>query len=691
MTKKIVVPDCLKEYALAHRQNFESIMSISDIYQLINGDAQVYNELYTIYPHQRAKELSRLVGVCKTDSVADDEVVTRLIETQQTHNQYHLDLESNSLILLNVCDAVCERYADSQQSTVVNKPTSNVLRSKFHVYNTIKDEVQAAFNHIVELLNNGVKPEMINIIYTKSVYQGWISYFATMHHIDIDFGYRLTIAQHPDFKLFQECETIEQLVDKLEQHQDKDIVPALIGLVNSSSNLNDDQRLTYIFKEAKNTNIVNESIVGAIDAKSFSQCQVVEYSIILGCDKFNFPAQINTNIINDNQASKLGLNTITQLNEQHRLTAQLIAQMPNVYFSQSTTDGERQLPINDFFVNTEEFDMKVEQCLFGPTGVVDIDAIIAGEADITQYNPESIDVSLDDDLDLSLSFSSIKTYFNSPYEFYKKYILYLKKTKMPNFYFGTLVHAILQAAIETYNRETKQFNVKLEDLIDDCISTNDVVYPNLAHKWLTYNWQRLNDWICEVYQDNDISIQTEQKYELKSPDSFNVESRIDLIISDNNTFNIIDYKVKKYNSIGFDSKNEWLDKLKNIDDTDVLKHISNSNEVNRLQNFLSLYILKKNQVYCDQGLGVSTLIFIDPHSFEFNDLFDLSKLCLSERKKKYKPYRCCGFYQIKDDNNVGKALRSGDSETIIKFVEKLLQQLTLAIKSGHFAIAALIK
>ena len=381
-------------------------------------------------------------------------------------------------------------------------------------FNNSYDEELYVCNKIYELINSGVKGSKIHIANMNASYEFIFKRLAKSYNIPIKFNKDTNILSTKianDFiSLCNELDNFNEIFDKI--NDGSNIYNQIFNLINDYD-LNDSSPLEYlpfIKRKMKNMTYQNNVYEDMINVSNGNKYFDDEYVFYIGFNLGVSPAIYkDIEYLNDYELSIINLDTSIDKN----LIAKndlinLLLKTKNIYVSYSLSDSSgKLLPSN--LIN--ELGIKVEkrEAEYGYSALEDnirmgiayskylkykISDNALEEYDIShlkygsydnKYKPINKEL-LDDlfnDRKLSFSYSSIKTFFACPFQFYANRILGLNEyessiaTRM-----GAYAHAVLE---DSYNSDF-DFNESTNIHMDMAENAKDKFYFSQMKKVLAY-------------------------------------------------------------------------------------------------------------------------------------------------------------------------------------------------------------
>ena len=616
-------------------------------------------------------------------------------------------LEQTEIVILedNLDDFTLNIFKNYNYKIIVKddfKRESNII---YH-FKTIEEEVEYVFNKISELLKDNVDIKNIKIISLGSEYESLLKRFSGLFHISLNNVERNSIYSCIDTKHFRELintKSKQEVYDNIKNHLDKEIYVKFLNIINKYyfvDNLSD--VLDFIDNDLKNTYLQEYSLnaIDIIDLNSYliNEC---DYVFVLGFNNENIPkTHKDIDYFNDDLKIKLGLLTSFDMNKYERL--KVINNINNI--KNITITYKDNTPYNTYYpsILIEELNLIIQEINTKNTTSNLYNKIkLANNLDaLLKYNVKNRNLSLlyntYPDINylsysnafkglnnfklnqLTLSYSSMNTYYQCAFRYYIQNILKLNiyEESFKQF-IGTTFHEILS---HMYN---KDFNLDLE--WNTCLK--DKTFSSKEHFFLKELRTELENIIKVLKYQYSLTGLTDLMFEKKITIDYDETCKFTGIIDkimfkekEGNTYiSIIDYKTGTP-KINLDNLKYGLDMQLPI----YVYLILNSNTFNNPQiiGFYLEQILHEKSSFTDNpdkqnidNLKLRGFSSNDPYLLSmFDDSYENSDMIHGMKVSKN------GFYHY------SKVLSNDDILKISSVVEDKVKEAFNLILKGDFTI-----
>lgn len=641
--------------------------------RLENTD-EILNSLYFLKPHI-SKKIDNLISIknslekenllIKNNFYKDFLKQKEVIIYQQSYTK-ELKLIFSSL---NVYPRVINDY---QQ---VNHP--------FYKFKNTNDEIRYLFEQINLLIDKNIPFKNIKIVTNNDVYLFLLKKYQTFYSFKFNFPSQESLTNSEDYLLFKSIlsstvidETLTQMKDRF---YDEQLFSHLINrLLKVREYIKEDEIETYLSYLASQIKISEKQYENGIDIySSLDQCSEDDYVFLLGFTLNNYPTIFkDDDYLSDEEKNLLGISTSfdKQKIQEINITNNL-CRLKNLYLSFSEFDGKEtyypsliaerigiQVQKYEFsniiyskehflFIMGKIFDDHNNYSIYSPfyfsIDEEDTEYLTYDNKfnNLASYQPES----------LKLSFTSLNTYFECAFKYYLTYILKINTFEDSiNIKIGNILHKLLEFQVKGKPLSLEQAIEENELSADERVLIESLI-PQIK--------KVLSDSVSfqeNTHLNNMVAEENRFAYHINSRSS--LEGKIDLLISDQNHYAIIDYKTSDYHF-----------------------------EPDKIEYGFSLqlplyYLLTKNSIAFENkellGLYIKTLISIKFYKEDFKYLL-LNGLTLSEE----------GFSLVQGDKNFIKPsygkytpYNQNDFLALIETTKKLISKASEDILNGVFTI-----
>lgn len=433
----------------------------------------------------------------------------------------------------------------------------NKIETEFKVYNFISPrlEVMGVFEEISKLLNNQIDINNIKLIYDDR-YNDLVNLYSKYYNLKLNETYSLSGS-----------EVINKFLSKLKEGDidkaldviyDEEIKLKLINLINSNI-----EALNFsfdIFYEVINEEIKSLSnkylYTNSLEEVDFNYENSNSYVFILGFDNLTYPKKfLEKGLLSEEEKDYLGLNNLVDDRNNYIYNFnKLINSVKKVYFTYSLTgDNSLSTLLNDYDIPEENYllsDNLYSKDIHNLSYALDLEKL-------SKYKEKGIYSSryystLDKKYNtynnnyngkfkpenISLSYSSLNTYKLNPYAYYLENILKIRNINTSfNTSVGTIIHSIMEK-VGTNNSFEEIYNSVLEEHNLDY--KERFILDNIKDE-IEYDFNFVKKHEKEMSFDK---ILREEYIDFKIGDNSVFKGFIDKILIKDDTFFIIDYKLR---------------------------------------------------------------------------------------------------------------------------------------------------
>lgn len=492
--KIITLSELKKKYYFDY--NNEAICYVSKKYNVICDVAKIYiDNLYYI------------------DEAIDNEKVQFLLNLKQDlinnnllifNKLFHNFLTNKNIILYDL------KYVDKFYKNIFDKLSENNTieeinnsgnYSKKIVYeaNNIEEEIAFVASNICKLVNDGISINSIKLANVNNDYYFVINKTFKQFNIPINLKSNQSIKGTVIVKKFKELfsndieSTITNLRKYIKTTKDEELLNQIINVVNSYYWCNNYEEFKdYIFYDIDNLKIKKKNYKNAvevIDIEDYPLCD--DYVFVINFNEGIIPCNIkDEDFLNDNIKSKLGISTSSELNSLNEIKIkEKILMLNNVIITYCNSDSKGEKYISNLYDN-ENFELekvKIDYCYSSSFNKI---KLVSEKDNNRKYGEISDDLKLLSNsyknekylsydnsykgIDkiklfeymknhLTLSYSTMNTYYKCSFRYYLDNVLKLNKFEDSfQIIIGNIFHEILSVAFNDNFDFEKEWNSEIE-------------------------------------------------------------------------------------------------------------------------------------------------------------------------------------------------------------------------------------
>lgn len=607
----VVCPSSLKTKILNEIEKYNRLIniklySLEELKRIVYFDYDVDAILYLMNKYNYSYDIAKYYinnMYYVEDKKYDDEKLNYLVKLKKELIDNKL-LSFNNLFLSSYKDTPFiifgYDYIDSFNKKLLSNFKYKIIErvelnrnNKVYKFNNLEDEVLFVINEIVTLINNGVDINNIYLLNLDSNYIPVVTRLFDMFKIpiDIDNSSNLlsTVIGNKTFKHLEESKSFEETVEYLNSfNNDKNqkIINSILSILNKYYDIDYpfEVLLSAIKHDLENTSINNKILKNTIKVGDLSNYHfdTNDYVFLLGFNQGSIPKVVkDEDYINDKEKELLGIDPTYVINKlEKEATISNINRIKNITISYKTNYQDKEFYpsnlIDDTYKVIDNYELKTDNSLiYSKIKLVKmLDNLIKydeSNKDLPKYY-NSINVSYMNfdnkfkgikkdllykhlDNKLTLSYSTIDTFYKCQFRYYIDNILKLNKFEESfEIFIGKLFHDVLSHVYDKdFDFESSYNNyLKGKELND-----KDKFYVDKLKKELLI----VCDYLKEFNEDTElVDVFTEKNIRIDKSTDINVVFKgiVDKIMykkyDDKTLVSIIDYKtgntdIDIYNSV----------------------------------------------------------------------------------------------------------------------------------------------
>lgn len=579
--------------------------------------------------------------------------------------------------LLNSEEHVIEELKKYTDVEIFNHERN--FKHKIYEFETINDELNFVADDIIK---NNYDFNDVLIANVNSDYKEQLRKIFNFYNININIENKISLYNTNDVKKYIKTKNINSI-------RDTNIKNKVINILNKLVFIeNDEIKDELIINMLKNTYLTNDKYDNSVNIIDFKEDYINDDNIVylIGfADEFipriykDEDLISNNNKINSDNTShnKNKVEKEIILNKIKNTKNLTVTYSSNNYSISSLSDGldkvKKKFDYTNYSNDANIYNLSLKLDDFYNYNIKDddINKLYYNYKD-NPYNTYSNEFTKIDNFkldSLSLSYSKLNTYFESPFKFYIKYILKLESYEDNfNTYLGNYVHEILSYI---YNDD-----FDLKEYTNNFIKNNDYEMTNENKFYFSLLKREMINIINYLKSfDNDTlykDIEEEKAIKIKPFDDLNVEfvGFIDRIMKHNNNIIVIDYKTSS-------NLNHYLDlsmahhglKLQ------LPTYMYLANKVYENANITGIYLQGINRPKANEKIE-DNLRFV---GYTLDDIDTINNI-----NEKY--LRNVAFKSDGDLTAYSKVLSKEDFSKLIRLVDKKIRKAAEDIFAGKFDI-----
>lgn len=439
----------------------------------------------------------------------------------------------------------------------------NIQKKEFviNTFDIVVDEIRYIFETIHSLYLNGVDLKKIKVVCNDSIYLDYLKKYQMMYNIKFNFQSEEKYVNSIEFKdLIDRLKTslfIKAFEDSYLLSNDNSYLSKIYAkYLEVKDYIKDEELITYLSYISNNLTIQNEQYENGIDIISYPMMNKDDYNILVGF-RINYYPRIykDDEYLSNNEKEKLGILTSFAKQEiEEREIIKVISQMNHLYLSFSRFYDKKELypsliieKINGFLnpysfknivYSKKHFDFMMgkiidEYELFSLKSQY-YEASYKNILNYNSYSKKFKPLTSYENKNLILSYSQLDDFYSCAFSYYLKYVLKIDENEDTIYNrIGNLTHLLLEKLIKgevvNFDDELNKMDIPLNQI---CIIKS------------------LKEPILKAI-DNINSFKNESRFDFKSEiedlyyqidDNAILKGRIDLLIEDDTSFALVDYK-----------------------------------------------------------------------------------------------------------------------------------------------------
>lgn len=568
-------------------ENKEELIELKSINPFLNFKILTKKELiekcYFTYDNRAKIYLTRLnYKIENTDEILNnlyflkDNISTKIDNLINIKTQ----LEQNNLLIKN---NIFKKYINNKDIIIYgyeeNDPELNIivnelnLNAKFYnnetisnnifayEFSTIEDEIRYIFEQISLLIKQGIQPNQIKIATENTTYINQLKKYEKFYSFKFNVHTNESLFLTKDYKLFKSyltttlCEEAFSLIYDRITHK-KEFDKLIEKYIEVKDYIHQTEIETYLDYIAKKINIESVEYENGISIIPLSKCKKNDYVLLIGFILNSYPIVFkDDDYLLDNE--KCLLNISTSKNKQNLNEKEIIKSLSNAknlkisYSKKNDNDiyypslliQKLKIPVLKYEFTNTIFSKKHFDFFMGK--IIDeyenfsfispyLKSISKNEINYLSYNNKFNGTSIDLQ-NLKLSATSIDLYNKCAFHYYLSKIVFIDSFEETlSSKIGNIAHKILENIVKNQttnlNEIKKEFSLTpRENIIIDSLKPQlDKMIGNFIE---FKNTTQLKNMISEDFN-----------FSYKISNKSTLEGRIDLIISNDNNFAIIDHK-----------------------------------------------------------------------------------------------------------------------------------------------------
>lgn len=523
-----------------------------------NNAGEILNNLFFLKENVSEK-IDNLI------KIKDELLKEKLLQQEYFYKEY---LKKSKILIYNIpYDKELQLVFSSLNIIPQIIQEKKEISSKIYVFNTLEDEMRYLFEKINHLIDRNIPLDRIKIITSDSNYINNLKKYEQFYSFKFNFPSEITLSQTQDFILLKSIlsstildEALTQIENRLEN--ENDFLKLFRQLIIVKNYIKEEEIESYLLYLSKSITLKTEKYSNGIDIlPSLASCTKNDHVFILGFASNNYPKIYkDDDYLSDFEKDSLQISNSFDLqkNSEEELIY-LLSKLDNLYFSYSKVyDKTTYFPstlMRKLHLQEEKYIFEYKfyskaHLLFFMSKIIDDKyfSSITSEYNTSQYEDEIKYLEYDHSFkgledfhidNLTLSFTSLNTFFECSFKFYLNYILKINTFEDSiNIKIGNIVHRLLEYQAKNisfdFDDVLKDFDLKDDERVI-IENLKDMIYKCLDNSQKLHQTTILKDLIAEAdsfyYQINDFA---------------KLEGKIDLILSNNDYYAIIDYKTSDY-------------------------------------------------------------------------------------------------------------------------------------------------
>ena len=607
----VVCPSSLKTKILNEIEKYNRLIniklySLEELKRIVYFDYDVDAILYLMNKYNYSYDIAKYYinnMYYVEDKKYDDEKLNYLVKLKKELIDNKL-LSFNNLFLSSYKDTPFiifgYNYIDSFNKKLLSNFKYKIIErvelnrnNKVYKFNNLEDEVLFVINEIVTLINNGVDINNIYLLNLDSNYIPVVTRLFDMFKIPIDISNSSnllsTIIGNKTFNHLEESKSFEETLEYLNSfNNDKNqkIINSILSVLNKYYDLDYhfEILLSAIKHDLENTSINNKILKNTVKVGDLSNYHFDsnDYVFLLGFNQGSIPKVVkDEDYINDKEKELLGIDPTYVINKlEKEATISNINRIKNITISYKTNYQDKEFYpsnlIDDTYKVIDNYELKTDNSLiYSKIKLVKmLDNLIKydeNNKDLPKYY-NSINVSYMNfdnkfsgikknslynylDNKLTLSYSTIDTFYKCQFRYYIDNILKLNKFEESfEIFIGKLFHDVLSHVYDKDFDFESSYNNYLKDKE---LNDKDKFYVDKLKKELLI----VCDYLKEFNEDTElVDVFTEKNIRIDKSTDINVVFKgiVDKIMykkyDDKTLVSIIDYKtgntdIDIYNSV----------------------------------------------------------------------------------------------------------------------------------------------
>lgn len=362
---------------------------------------------------------------------------------------------------------------------VLESPKEERRELELHYFLTIEEEIYSVCSRINQLLNQGVSPSNIKITNYKEEYWFYLKLYGDFFNLPIHLQDRKGILTKEVTQKFLElCQTAssfsEIILELKQNNSSKNVLNSIIRILNDyeAYTILPADMIDILIMEFKKIRVEEENIIEGIEIVDFNSLEDSEdYLFLLSFDQNTMPyRRMDNDFLTDKEKKMIGIDTSIELNriEKERTITKLY-RLSNLWISfKERTPFNVYLPSNlvlelgmhkikekpmegecrkiddiklaislDYYQKYHVMDERIEKNYYQGFPYLDYNNQFSGiEKEIYRSYLT---------FPLQLSYTSVKTFYQCPFQYYLKYVLKIDSfTSSLQTDIGTYAHRILE-------------------------------------------------------------------------------------------------------------------------------------------------------------------------------------------------------------------------------------------------------
>lgn len=393
---------------------------------------------------------------------------------------YHEDnLELNSYLQMLNAKVTYLSFPKMDKLPIVNE------------FENVRNEIDYAFNAIIDLLNAGVSSKDIKLVVKDGAYSPYLKQASREFNLPINLASNDPLTSYPLVQNFfieankeTFAEQFKEYLLKYDQHLD---IIALANLINQTPE-NLANRYEYIYEKAKLTNVKQPSYHEGIDVINYLPLSIDSHIFVLGflegiypyngrdsdylSDVIKAENRLNTSQITNNEDYELLSDYILSTNKLYLSYPQII-DAKQAYPSPLVNDLKlpiSKVPLQKTYYNEINFNLQYAALRDQYFRYREVSENLPFYKQTTKLDYRTYDHAftslniMDKDKPRRYSYSGIKSYFECPYRYYLEKILKLDPFESSFFSnYGSIAHEVL----EKRYRENFDFDVAFNEAVNN--------------------------------------------------------------------------------------------------------------------------------------------------------------------------------------------------------------------------------